>query len=288
MCQLLCEIADPLSSFTEMEQDRDRQTWLVLSTVVSSIFPSWRSRFFFKINEDIMKSKNVATAATSHMVLSPGSFTHRYQQKLNSIQLKTDVKRDPTFDITNSFIVGQYDNIQLIKKQTNETGAGSLGKQKNLVQVRTARMMMRVQNPLWAKYQRMYKHNAGVMARTYPLNDVPADCINVATMIPASDNPQKLSDKNYLELEYIFNMKFAVELVLLDGDSWKQELRGNACVLENDRLKQSQRYQKECSQKNGGCGNWNFNSFSWCRFCEKQIFKITWIKPPRWSHYVGK
>jgi len=221
LCRLFEEIAKPLSSSSKSPSavevayfsSTSLRVWLVLSHVISSIFPSWRSRFFFKINEGIMKERNVAAAATTHMLLSPASFTHDWQQQLGKKQLSKDVQKDPTFDLNKYFIVGQYDNIQLIKKQTNETGAGSLGKKKNLVQVRTARMMMQVQNSEWAKLQKGYKHKPGVMAKAYPLADVPRDCIKISA-ISASDNPDNHSDATYLELEYLFNMKLAVEIVL--------------------------------------------------------------------------
>ena len=225
-----------------------------------------------------MKEKNVAGAARSHMVLSPASFTHDYQQKLDMLALTKDVKKDPTFDLDNSFLVGQYDNIQLIIKQTDETGAGSLGKKKQLVQVRTARMMMQVQNSTWAKLQRDYKHKPGVMARKYPLADVPADCIKIST-IPVPDNTDNHSDKSYLDLEYLFNMKFAVELVLKKNDAWKHEPRGNCRVTEIERLKESEKFRKECSTQHGGCGFLNFNSFGWCRACAGLVGKncLLWM-----------
>lgn len=111
------------------------------------------------------------------------------------------------------------------------------------------------------------------MAKTFPLSNVPANCLLLSN-IPAADNPENHSDLDYLEMEFKFNVKFAVELVLKKNDAWKYETRGNTYVREMEIRKQSEKYQKVCSERHGGCGFLNSNLFGWCRACGKNLLTM--------------
>ena len=281
-------------------------TWLIVAAFLDLQFRGkYRSRYSFLTQVAIQLCKSTQTLASTLIYpLIPGSFSFSKVAKAIQQEAATMAQTTPVINLRKFLVNLCYDNTQTRPLKTTETGKGINKKE---VTVRTMRILLKYFNPdpngevlKFIDIQFNQQHNPTQMAKTYPLASVPekamlirdksSDVVNGdmasanananasgggsndasrsdSSRFPNLNNPEKTSDKEYLDFEFSFGLKLALDTVL-KSDTWKFELRGDA--LKQLTKKQTEftadlkSKQKICLR---GCNNLAQNNNHWCRDC---------------------
>ena len=258
------------------EQRTHLLRWLMVASYLSHKFPRWRSSFAYLMNDAISQQRHVGAATDLFMSLLPGSLSRREQLQREAAMLRMKLQSSPSFNLNQELIVACYDNIQAKHAKTTESGA-SYDSKTGGVHVRTMRTVLSFHNPEWAAYQRQYKHKPRVMAEAYPLSGVPLNAICFSAT-PMRENTDRMTDQEYLDAGFMFELEVAVEHVLRDGDLWRTECRSADLEQEIEAVIARSKIKKTCLKATGGCGGKNANRHGRCRGCGSKLLTMPTVQ----------